>query len=193
MMDTPGARLKAARERMGYRTAKDAALAIGVPVATYAEHENAPRFLPARRAQLYAGVYHTTPEWLLYGRDTCETPTVPLLAAFGGDTHRAVTVATVVSTATRALAISSEDAFNQSLLGWLALFEDSRLDITPDLHGELCVVAFRQYPDDLLVLRVRCLEPASAPGFYHLTANPLPTLFDVLVVWARRVTAMIPS
>ena len=61
-------RLRTAREAAGFDTAKAAADAIGIPVATYTQHENATRGLPAGKARVYARVFSTTPEWLLYGR-----------------------------------------------------------------------------------------------------------------------------
>lgn len=70
MMDTPAERLKAAREAAGYPHAKDAAIAMGLSVATYIQHENGTRNFPTDRAQRYARFFRTTPEWLLYGRET---------------------------------------------------------------------------------------------------------------------------
>lgn len=61
-------RLRTAREGAGHDTAKAAADAIGIPVATYTQHENATRGLPAGKARLYAHAFSVTPEWLLYGR-----------------------------------------------------------------------------------------------------------------------------
>lgn len=61
-------RLRAAREAAGHETAKAAADSIGIPVATYTQHENGTRGLPAGKARLYARAFDTTPEWLLYGR-----------------------------------------------------------------------------------------------------------------------------
>lgn len=61
-------RLRTAREAAGFETAKAAADAIGIPTATYTQHENATRGLPAGKARLYAKAFSTTPEWLLYGR-----------------------------------------------------------------------------------------------------------------------------
>lgn len=61
-------RLKAAREGAGFDTAKAAADAIGIPVATYTQHENGTRGLPAGKARLYGKAFNATPEWLLYGR-----------------------------------------------------------------------------------------------------------------------------
>src|SRR5436190_3061200 len=61
-------RLRAAREGAGHETAKAAADAIGIPVATYTQHENGTRGLPAGKARIYAHAFGVTPEWLLYGR-----------------------------------------------------------------------------------------------------------------------------
>src|SRR3954470_22797168 len=82
-METPGTRLRAAREAAGFKTAKDAALDMKVAIATYTQHEKAERFLPARRAAQYAGHFQTTPEWLLYGRHQGERHSVPMLAVDG--------------------------------------------------------------------------------------------------------------
>jgi SOS-response transcriptional repressor LexA len=61
-------RLRRAREAAGHETAKAAADAIGIPTATYTQHENGTRGLPAGKARLYAHAFGVTPEWLLYGR-----------------------------------------------------------------------------------------------------------------------------
>lgn len=60
-------RLKRAREKSGYSSAKAAAEAMGVPVATYIQHENGSRGFPASRAERYAKFFRVAPEWLLYG------------------------------------------------------------------------------------------------------------------------------
>lgn len=60
-------RLKQAREKSGWQSAKSAAEAMGVPVATYIQHENGTRGFPADRAIRYARFFRVTPEWLLYG------------------------------------------------------------------------------------------------------------------------------
>lgn len=66
-MDTPGKRLRAARERAGHLTAKAAADALGIKDAGYRHHENGTRDFDYRTAQTYAKVFKTTPEWLLDG------------------------------------------------------------------------------------------------------------------------------
>jgi len=61
-------RLRRAREAAGFETARAAADSIGIPTATYTQHENGIRGLPAGKARLYAHAFAVTPEWLLYGR-----------------------------------------------------------------------------------------------------------------------------
>lgn len=62
-------RLKQAREQARYSSAKAAAEAMGVPVATYIQHENGTRGFPSSRAERYARFFRVTPEWLLYGKE----------------------------------------------------------------------------------------------------------------------------
>jgi hypothetical protein len=71
MAYTRGERLRAARRRR-FRSARAAALAMGIAVATYGSHERAQ--LPGGRdygpdeARRYARRFGVTPEWLLTGR-----------------------------------------------------------------------------------------------------------------------------
>ena len=66
-------RLRRAREKAGYSSAKAAAEAMGVPVATYIQHENGSRGFPASRAERYARFFRVAPEWLLYGSRAADT------------------------------------------------------------------------------------------------------------------------
>jgi phage repressor protein C with HTH and peptisase S24 domain len=65
---TQADRLKDARVRAGYETAKQAAEALGVPVTTYVSHENGQRGYPASKAHKYAKFFRVSPEWLLFGK-----------------------------------------------------------------------------------------------------------------------------
>jgi SOS-response transcriptional repressor LexA len=60
-------RLKEARLKRGYESAKAAAEAMGVSVATYIQHENGTRGVPANRAEQYGKFFRVAPEWILYG------------------------------------------------------------------------------------------------------------------------------
>lgn len=67
-METPADRLRQARERAGFETAKAAAEAMNIPVATYIQHENGARGFPATKAERYAKFFRVAPEYLLYGK-----------------------------------------------------------------------------------------------------------------------------
>jgi len=66
-MDTPHARLKAARIVAGFESAENAAQHFGFMVQTYSSHENGNRGLKEDVAKEYAKAFGTTPEWLLHG------------------------------------------------------------------------------------------------------------------------------
>jgi transcriptional regulator with XRE-family HTH domain len=66
-MNDPAARLRIARLRAGYETAKEAAEALGIPVSTYLGHENGSRGITAKQAEIYARKYKVREQWLLYG------------------------------------------------------------------------------------------------------------------------------
>lgn len=63
-------RLRIARERAGYPTAKEAAEAMGVSVSTYIQNENGSRGYPAGKAERYGKFFRVKPEWLLYGTNS---------------------------------------------------------------------------------------------------------------------------
>lgn len=70
VMPTASARLRRAREKSGFTSAKAAAEAMGVPVATYIQHESGIRGFPSSKAERYARFFRVKPEWLLYGSGT---------------------------------------------------------------------------------------------------------------------------
>lgn len=73
-MDTPGKRLRAARERAGFKSAKAAAALFEIKEAGYRHHENGNRDFGYREAQVYAKAFKTTPEWLLDGEIDAPEP-----------------------------------------------------------------------------------------------------------------------
>lgn len=73
-METPNQRLKLARIRAGYESASDAARALGLPLATYIQHENGYRGFPVKRAPTYARKFKVSEEWLLYGKGQSAPP-----------------------------------------------------------------------------------------------------------------------
>lgn len=90
VMSTPGERLQTARKARGYETATDAANALGIPVATYTQHENGLRGFPAKRAPQYARFFGVSTDWLLFNRGDGPSevaralpPMVPILGVVG--------------------------------------------------------------------------------------------------------------
>lgn len=103
-----GTRLREAREKAGYDSASDAASAMGVPYATYAQHENGNRSYPAERAKRYARFFKTTPEWLLYGRGKSDPiePSIADLQAMIADALSELTLETKIADLPRIVAPS---------------------------------------------------------------------------------------
>lgn len=186
----------------GFKTAKEAALAMGIAVATYTQHEADTRGFPSKRASQYAEFFRCSPEWLLYGRSAAKPDSVPLIGFVGagaevhlfpeGHDPRWIPVRTDISDNTRALTIRTPD-LGFVLDGWTALYDAGQRHPTPDLHRQLCVVAVGE-EDDQERLYLRQLVPAGASlGLtFHLLAPAAPPLLDQHVIWAARVTQLIP-
>lgn len=81
-------RLREARLKAGFKTAKDAALKWRVNANTLTSHENGNRPLSREAAVLYAAKLGVTPGWLLYGEvgqpDGGDEETAAVLAAYKG-------------------------------------------------------------------------------------------------------------
>lgn len=73
-MGTRGERLKKARKDAGFRTATEAAGALGIPYPTYASHENGSRQYETDEAVIYARKFKVPIEWLLTGKSGSVTP-----------------------------------------------------------------------------------------------------------------------
>lgn len=67
-METMGERLRTARDKAGYASAKAAAEAMGVAVSTYIQHESGTRGYGHRVAR-YAKFFKVPPEWLAFGSE----------------------------------------------------------------------------------------------------------------------------
>lgn len=190
MTSTPGERLKAAREACGFDTAKEAALAMGVPIATYTQHEKAEHHLPARRAAEYAGFFKVQPEWINFGRGT-PPERVPVLDAHGNDTGRTAVLPCEPTPMTRALEATEGDGIAH--FGFVALYNEPAAKThahAPEISGQLCVVAIPNGNGDQRLIRL--VQKGSAPDRFHLIGGPLP-LIDHKVVWLAPVIALLPA
>lgn len=66
-MEEQAKRLREARERAGYESARKAALTHGWGVSTYAAHENGQNGFNAEKAETYAKAFKTRADWLMFG------------------------------------------------------------------------------------------------------------------------------
>lgn len=72
---------------------------------------------------------------------------------------------------------------------WLVHYDEVRSPITPDLHGQLCVVGLAN--DKVLVKKVRPSK-SKLPGLYDLLSNNEEPILDAVILWAARVKSMVP-
>jgi hypothetical protein len=190
-MDTPGQRLQAARKARGFKTAKEAAVFMGVPIPTYGMHEIAKSHLPAWRADQYARVFHTTPEWLNYGRrpDTeIFAETVKLIGVNPENLSRVNTLPRT-SEVLRAIEINLDHGLPTIFDGWLAYFEIPQGAPTTDLEDQLCLVAMPSKCDrDFVLCRLRF---SAVKGRFHLFGLRTE-LYDQEIVWAAPILAITP-
>lgn len=200
-MDTPADRLKLAREKAGYETAKAAAEAMGVAVATYIQHENGSRGIPATRAERYGRFFRVAPEWLLYRRgevdDGLTTESVPVVGYVSAGAELALydqgqgpfdyvspprdSKPTTVAAAVRGSSLGP--LLDEAII----FYDDVRSPVTPDLHGKMCVVGLE---DGRVV--VKQLMPGDSGRFHLLSNSAEPPLFNETVAWAAKVTDIRP-
>ena len=62
-------RLKGARLARGFKTARAAAIYIGVPYGTYSGHENGSRGIKDAELHHYAKIFRVSPAWLAFGQE----------------------------------------------------------------------------------------------------------------------------
>ncbi|MET3528013.1 XRE family transcriptional regulator [Phenylobacterium koreense] len=201
-------RLRESRIAAGYRTGRDAALAFGWNLNTYASNENGNAPFSYSRAKAYAEAFGVRHEWLYEG----ESPTgsdvaeprrdarfVPVIGKVGADPEGAVLFATGQGTGDlvplppggteRAVALQVVGHSMPGLAdnGGLIYFEDQRTPPTPDMLGQVVVV--ETDTDEVLVKR---LLRGSRSKLYDLESVNGPTRRDCKLRWAAHITAIIP-
>lgn len=183
-------------------TAKAAAQSMGVSVSSYSQHESGFRGFKADQARVYAQHFHTTPEWLLYGRGQLGPPatTVPLVGSIGaasaalfffknnGALDR-VDPPPGADANTRALEIRTEDGLGAPFDRWVAFFSEADRGPVNALHmGQLCLCGL---PDGRVL--VKKLQRSKTGGLYHLTSGTAEPLLDQEVEWAARIICLKPQ
>lgn len=202
-MRDPSERLKSAREKAGFESAKAAAEAMGAAVATYIQHENGTRGFPAKAAEKYATFLRTTPEWLLYGRARRNSAgpegLVRIIGRVGADATGFVIMTTAheswdmappppgATSKAVALDVRGDSMHTFAENGALIYFEDQRAPLDPELIGVPCVVE----TEDGRVL-VKRPKRGSQPGLYDLESDFGPVIRDVRLSWAAEIIAVVP-
>ena len=198
----PGDRLQAARKRAELSRSVVADRS-GYSVSGIGALENGQNKIRPEVAKVLAPIVGTTPEWVLYGTGAEDGArrvrrTVPLIGYVGAgsvapyyastDDGLGEVDAPEDATETTVAAEIRGVSLGPALDRWLVFFDEQRFPVTPDLHGQLCVVGL---PDDRVLVKV--LRPAGDPNHFHLISNGAEEpIFYQEVLWAAKVTGMKP-
>lgn len=214
MASTRGERLRAARARRGFKSARLAARALGIAISTYGAHERAEsaggRDYGPDEAKYYARRFGVSPEWLLTGRgqgardefpgippapEEEEEPKVPVVGYVGAgseahfyavaqDNLDQVEQPHGASDTTVAVEIRG-DSLGSYFNRWLVFYDSVRRPATPDLIGDLCVVGLT---DGRILLKQ--LQRGRSEGLYNLLSPAEPPILDAKIEWAARATRL---
>jgi DNA-binding XRE family transcriptional regulator len=80
---TPARRLQDLRERAGYRSAAEAARAVGANIVTFQHHENGRRPISRHAAHTYGRFFNVPGGYILYGERLHDNPLVPIVGFIG--------------------------------------------------------------------------------------------------------------
>ncbi len=197
-MTSPGHRLRQSRIAAGYRTATDAALALGMSRDTYLQHENGVRDYDDARATAYARLLGVTPQHLRFGDATESGASQVKVVGWVGagdaahfydsaqgpfDYVPAPSYATPQTVAAQVKGPSLGRLFD----GWLVFYDEVHAPVTPDQIGQLCVVGL---PDGRTL--VKWLKAARADGLFDLLSETEAAMPDQEILWAAKVIGMQP-
>lgn len=199
---TPEAdRLRRARERRGFKTAREAALFFGWNYDSYSQHERGERGI-GRVAAKYAKALRVSQAWLLTGEggavDNGAITQVPLVGyvGAGAEAHfyagadnpdELVDAPDGATESTVAVEVRGE-SLGALFDKWLVFYDDIKSPVTPDLIGRLCVVGLA---DDRVLVKMIRRSPGNN-GFYYLLSNTEAPIMDVEILWAAKVKTMMP-
>ena len=206
--DDRAARLKEARRRAGFKTARAAADCFNWNPNTYASNENGNASFGYERAKRYAAAFEVPASWLYDGVETPDSDAspsqprpilVPVIGRVGADTEGRVLFATGQdagdlaplppggSHKAVALLVVGHSMRGVADEGGLIYFEDQRTPPTPDMYGHVVVVETLE--GEVLVKR---LLRGSRGGRYDLESVVGPVRQDAKIRWAAHITAIIP-
>ena len=196
-VNSPGSRLRWARENAGYATATDAARAFNWPVSTYLGHENGDRIPSRDKAKRYAQAFKVRWEWILEGEGSPRTDapaTIPVVGYVGAgseinpvDDHMQGSGLDETE-APPGTPISAVSVLVRGDSMYPRYFDGERLFYvrddrpTEDLIGRECVV---QLTDGRLFVKI--LRRGTRPHHFHLESWNAPIMEDQAVEWAAPV------
>ncbi len=208
---TPGDRLRQARkQRLKGMSGREAAEALGVPVATLNAHERAGqpggrKFRP-EEAERYARRLGVRPEWLLFNTgpmpaepedDEAQAPRTPIVGYVGagaaahyyniGQGHMDDTERPNNATEKTVAVEIRGDSLGPWFDRWLVFYDDMRSPITEDMFGKLCVIGLAT--DQVLIKEVR---PGTRKGLFHLGPVGDESAKDAKVLWGAKVRMIAP-
>ncbi len=185
--------LRSLRDGRGW-TQDEAAAALGTTRNHYAKLEGGSRPLTAKWIRLTGEAYGVDPGQVVTERRA----TVPVAGHVGAGTEMhlyaegqgslgEVQAPEEVSARTVAAEVRGE-SLGPIFNGWYVYFDDRREPVTDDLLGRLCVVGLV----DGRIL-VKKLLRGRGPGGFELHGQFGEPIVDAEVIWAARVTSMMPG
>lgn len=197
---TPGERLKLLRKER-FRSAAEAARALGLPEPTYSAHENESRGIPREAAVRYARFFKASLDWLLTGKGSVRgRTTVPVVGYVGagaeiipvddfaqGDGLELVEPPLGVDFPCVAARVKGNSMYPFEE-GWLVFWAKTAPGVPEDAIGKLCVVRLK---DERML--VKKLRRGSKPHLFTLESWNAPAMEDQLVDWASPVIGIRPA
>lgn len=187
-------RLRWARREAGYKTATEAAGAMGAVKPTYLSHENGSRDIERDPATRYAQFFGVSLEWLLTGRGRPRSKSQKAaVQGFVGAGAEVVPVEQVGSGIEEvdlppgappgaiAVIVRGDSMYPRYVEGEKLFYGPERLP-AGDLVGKECVIAL---PDGRML--VKRLRRGSKRNLYTLESHNAPPMEDQPVEWAAPV------
>jgi hypothetical protein len=195
-IETPGDRLKQAREQKGFDSAQEFADAFGFHAVTYRAHENGTRNFNLRKAAEYAKKLSVDAYWLVDGKvpvapKDAKTPVVGYIGAgaevFAIDDHAKGAGMDEVpapqdATGHEVAVIVRGDSMYPAYSDGDVLYYDGHEDTMDKALGRECAVKL----EDGRIL-VKMVNRGSALHQYTLTSHNAPPIQDVRIEWAARI------
>lgn len=198
-MEPMSERLKEARIKAGFTSARSAAERFGWKGSTYAAHENGQNKFDADVAIVYGKAFRVSPAWLLTGLGKAPSrrlvPLIGFVSAgaeanlFGEGQGPFDEVDPPDGSTEKTVAVEIRgDSLGPILNGWRVFYDDVYEPPRPELLNELCVIGL----NDGRIL-VKKLTKGQLAGRYTLLSNAEPPIYDEAVNWAAPVRGILPK